>query len=236
MGPTSRFLDSDDLLLPAFLERARQALERTPNPGFAYTDACVFDDGTGGSTTIRDGADQPADATPDDPGEFLAALMRSNFIYVSTLVPRIVLEHVGGFDEARTSCEDYELWLRILLAGYRAAWVPGRQALYRKHAGQMSRDLTVMTRNLVDVYETIPADAMPTPGHRRLLRERRRSASRQLRYFVPVAKLAPMRAITKLKGMGVSESWYETPPAEVAEPFPDLSAVWCRGTSVVIRH
>jgi glycosyltransferase involved in cell wall biosynthesis len=218
-GTYVAFLDSDDLLLPAFLKLARQALERTPSPGFAYTDAYVFDDGTGRvrrrSAMART---NPPTPPPDDPGEFLAALMRSNFVYVSTVVPRAVLDHVGGFNETRTSCEDYELWLRILLAGYRAAWVRGQQAMYRKHPGQMSHDLTVMTRNLLDVYETIPADVVPTPSHRRLLRERRRSASRQLRYFVPVARLAPMRAITKLKRMGVSESWYETPPAEVAGP------------------
>jgi glycosyltransferase involved in cell wall biosynthesis len=225
-GTYVAFLDSDDLLLPAFLERAHQALEQTPAPGFAYTDAYVFDDRTG---RVRERSamarTNPPTPPPEDPGEFLAALMRSNFVYVSTVVPRAVLDHVGGFDETRTSCEDYELWLRILLAGYRVAWVPGRQALYRKHPGQMSHDLSAMTRNLVDVYEMIPPDAMPTPSHRKLLRERRRSANRQLRYFVPVAKLAPMHVITELKRLGVSESWYETPPAEVREPFPDLSAV-----------
>jgi glycosyltransferase involved in cell wall biosynthesis len=225
-GTYVAFLDSDDLLLPAFLERARQALEQTPNPGFAYTDAYVFDDQTG---QVRERSamarTNPPTPPPEDPGEFLAALMRSNFVYVSTVVPRAVLDHVGGFDERRTSCEDYELWLRILLAGYRVAWVPGQQALYRKHPGQMSHDLSVMTRNLVDVYETISTDAMPTASHKRLLQERRRSTNRQLRYVVPVAKLAPMHVITELKRRGVSESWYATPPAEVSEPFPDLSAV-----------
>ena len=220
------FLDSDDLLMPTFLALGQEALERITQPGFAYTDAYVFDPGTGRlrrrSAMART---NPPTPPPEDPSEFLAALLRGNFIYVSTLVPRIVLEHVGGFDEARTSCEDYELWLRILLAGYRAAWVPGRQALYRKHAGQMSRDLRVMTYNLRAVYDSLPPQAMPTDDHRKLLRERQRSTDRQLRYFTPLAKFAPMRMVTTIKRLGVTESWYETPPAEVATAFPDLRAV-----------
>lgn len=220
------FLDSDDLLMPTFLALGQEALERITQPGFAYTDAYVFDPGTGRlrrrSAMART---NPPTPPPEDPSEFLAALLRGNFIYVSTLVPRIVLEHVGGFDEARTSCEDYELWLRILLAGYRAAWVPGRQALYRKHAGQMSRDLRVMTYNLRAVYDSLPPQAMPTDDHRKLLRERQRSTDRQLRYVTPLAKFAPMRMVTTIKRLGVTESWYETPPAEVATAFPDLRAV-----------
>ena len=129
-GELIALLDSDDLLLPGYLALSREAIARTPQAGFAYTDAYVFDADTG---RVRERSamsrSNPPVPPPQDPGLFLAAMMRCNFVYVSTVIPRRVLDDVGGFDERRRSSEDYELWLRILLAGYRAAWVPGCQAL-----------------------------------------------------------------------------------------------------------
>jgi glycosyltransferase involved in cell wall biosynthesis len=219
-------LDSDDLLLPRYLELSREALERTPNPGFAYTDAYVFDAVTG---RVRQRSamsrSNPPVPPPDDPGEFLAAMMRCNFVYVATTIPRDVLDAVGGFDERRSSSEDYELWLRILLAGYRAAWVPGRQAMYRKHPGQMSKNLTTMAKSLAAVYDDVPDDAMPSEAHRRLLAERRRAAHRRSRYFAPVARLVPPALLAMVKRTALVDPWHETPPAEVAAAYPDLTAV-----------
>lgn len=225
-GAYIALLDSDDLLLPRFLALSRQALEITPKPGFAYTDAYVLDTGAGRlrrrSAMARANPPVPP---PENPGEFLAAMLRGNFVYVSTLIPRSVLDHVGTFDEARTSCEDYELWLRILLAGYRAAWVPGRHAVYRKHPGQMSKNLVTMTRNLADVYDGLSPEALPTEAHRELLARRRRSAHRQLRYLAPLAERLPLSVVATLKRAGLAESWYDTTPPDVAEAFPDLHAV-----------
>ncbi len=219
-------LDSDDLLLPRYLELCREALERTPNPGFAYTDAYVFDAVTG-RLRLRSAMSRsnPPIPPPDDPGDFLAALMRSNFVFVSATIPRRVLDEVGRFDESRTSSEDYDLWLRILLAGYRAAWVPGYQALYRKHPGQMSQNLVTMARSLAAVYDGIPDGAMPTDAHRRLLERRRRSAHLQLRWFAPFAARVPPALVATLKRAGVGESWHATLPPDVADAYPDLSAV-----------
>ena len=225
-GDYVAFLDSDDLLLPQFLALGRAALESTPGAGFAYTDAYVFETVAGKlrrrSAMARTNPPVPP---PLDAPSFLTALMGGNFVYVSTIVPRAVLKDVGGFDEARTSCEDYELWLRILVAGYRAAWMPGRHALYRKHPGQMSRNEVTMARNLAAVYDGIDSAAMPTEAHRQLLARRRRAAHLRLRYVAPIVQRLPLDLIARLRRSGVGESWYDDLPADVAEAFPDLSAV-----------
>lgn len=225
-GAFVALLDSDDLLLPTYLEKSLDALANTPNPGFAYTDAYVFDAASGRlrrrSAMARSNPPVPP---PPDPSEFLSAMMRCNFVYVSTTIPRHVLADVGGFDESRRSSEDYELWLRILLAGYRAAWVPGRHALYRKHSGQMSKNLVTMTQSLAAVYDDLPDHAMPTAEHRRLLARRRRSTHLQVRWFAPLAARVPAGALARIKRSRVAEAWYETPPPDVARAFPDLSAV-----------
>ena len=200
--------------------------QRTPNPGFAYTDAYVFDDRTGRvARTLRDGAHQPADTSAGGSRGVSRRPDRSNFVYVSTVVPRTVLDHVGGFDETRTSCEDYELWLRILIAGYRVAWVPGRQALYRKHPGQMSHDLTVMTATCwtsSDDPGGRDADARATASScASVAAPRAGSCATSCRWPDGPRCISSL----ELKRLGVSESWYETPPAEVAQPFPDLRLV-----------
>jgi glycosyltransferase involved in cell wall biosynthesis len=219
-------LDSDDLLLPRYLELSHEALESSPGAGFAYTDAYVFDPVTGRvrQRTAMERANPPK-PPPSDRDEFLLELLRRNFIYVAATISKDALDSVGGFDETRTSAEDYELWLRILIAGYRAAWTDSPQALYRKHAGQMSRKLVTMSRSLLDVYEAIRPEDLPSDAHRQLLAERRHRVARETRLLSVVAWAVPQGLVGVAKRAGVGEAWYDEPPAEVAAAFPDLRAV-----------
>ena len=220
------FLDSDDLLMPTYLERSERALRESGGAGFAYTDAYVFDAATGKvrrrSAMARN---RPPEPPPTDPAAFLLELLQRNFIYVATTVPRKVLEHVGGFDESLKGPEDYELWLRILVRGYGAAWMPGRQALYRKHGSQLSRNVVTMTRSLLAVYDGLSMEDMPSVEHRRLLERRRRETRRQLVVLSRFGRLVPVGLVGRLKAAGVGESWYDAGPPEVTAAFPDLSAV-----------
>jgi glycosyltransferase involved in cell wall biosynthesis len=225
-GTYIALLDSDDLYLPRYLEHSERALLMTADAGFAYTDAYVFDAASG---RVRHrtamARSNPPIPPPTDRNGFLLELLRSNFVYVSTTIPRSVLDAVGGFEESRTSSEDYDLWLRILLKGYRAVWIPGQHALYRKHPGQMSKNLVNMSRNLLAVYEGLAIADMPTAEHRDLLIRRRRAARFELRVISPLARLVPLGLVSATKRAGVGESWYDTPPPEVAAAFPDLTAV-----------
>ena len=68
----------------------------------------------------------------------------------STLVRRSAFDLVGGFDEALTSVEDRDMWLRLAVA------VRGVQVLtpcwrYRDHSGQMSRN----SQRMFDNYQRV---------------------------------------------------------------------------------
>jgi hypothetical protein len=89
----------------------------------------------------------------------------------------------------------------------------------------MSKNLVTMARNMARVYDRVPDAALPSEAHRRLLAQRRRSAHLQLRYLAPLAGRVPLGLIATLKRAGVAEAWYQTPPPEVAEAYPDLAAV-----------
>jgi len=217
-GTYIAFLDSDDLLLPDFLKCGLEALTARVNPGFAYTDAYVLDEAN--ARLRQSSAMAPFDPPvppPEGNQEFLAALIRINFVYVSTIVPRNVLDAVGQFNEARTSCEDYDLWLRIMAAGYEPAWFSGRHAVYRLHPGQMTRNVTQMARNLAAVYDELPLEAMPTVRHRELLLKRRRRARMEARVVAPIRRVVPERAMLLLRSR--KNRWYGALPAEVAEAF-----------------
>lgn len=220
-GTYVAFLDSDDLLLPDFLQLGIEALRTMARPGFAYTDAYVLDDATGRVRETSAMAQfQPPIPPPEDSADFLLALMRINFVYVSTIVPRDVLEVTEGFNESLTSCEDYDLWLRILVDGRQAAWVPGRHAVYRLHPGQMTRNVMRMARNLSAVYDELPLDAMPSERHRAFLLQRRRQAHRSVRISSPLRQLVPERLLVSARTK--RNRWYDDPPADVADSLPAL--------------
>jgi glycosyltransferase involved in cell wall biosynthesis len=226
-GTYVAFLDSDDLYLPGYLELSERELESVPDVGFAYTDAYVFDDISGRvrrrSAMARNRPPVPA---PADRDQFLLALLERNFVFVAAVVPRDVLGAVGGFDESLRAIEDYDLWLRILLRGYRAAWVEGQHVLYRRHPGQLSRNLVRMADTLRAVYDHLPMEEMPTDAHRALLARRRAEVRRELKRLSRFGRLVPLGAVAALKRAGIGEAWYDAgAPANVVAAFPDLTAV-----------
>jgi glycosyltransferase involved in cell wall biosynthesis len=221
------FLDSDDLWLPGYVERATALLSSAENPGFAYTDAFAFD-----STTGRVRRTTAMAAPPDPPRErdgFLAALLRRNFVFTATTVPATVLEMVGGYEERLPTSEDYHLWLRILMAGFDPLWMGGPLAMYRLHDRQASRQILRMKGTWARVYETLDADEMPSAATCELLLERRAAAQRELSIAAGEAGFASLiRRVRLLLGRALRRAWprnewLRTPPATVAEAFAEVN-------------
>ncbi len=228
-GDWVAFLDSDDLWLPRYVETATAALSAAPNPGFAYTDAYVFHAGRG---QVKQGSAMDAlDPPPPDRASFLAALLRRNFVFTSAAVPATVLSAVGGYDESLALSEEYDLWLRILIAGFDPVWMGGRLAIYRMHPGQSSHQILAMKRTAARVYHGLDEEDMPSEDARRALLDRRGAADREVAIVAGEAGGASLarRARNLLgavrKRAGLTWSWYEEPPAEITEAFGDLRTV-----------
>jgi glycosyltransferase involved in cell wall biosynthesis len=226
------FLDSDDLWLPEYLERAGVALDARPEAGFAYTDAWAFD-ALSGRVFVRSAMSwtEPPVPPPPDRDTFLLELLARNFVYTSCTVPRAVLADVGGFDESMRLSEDSELWLRIVLRGYPAAWIPGRNALYRVHQGQKSGDVAGRSRTLYAKFGEIDPTSLPSPAHHEALRRRREELHREWRAYSGQGGIDGYWRRTRprlgalRRRLGLVEDFLPELPPEVAATYPDLRRV-----------
>jgi glycosyltransferase involved in cell wall biosynthesis len=172
-GEFVAFLDSDDLLLPTYLDEMGRALAADEGSALAFTDAWSLDDDTGEvhiETAME--ASAPPDPLPRERTELLTLLTSGNFILASALVRRKVLEEAGGYDPATTGAEDYDLWLRIVIAGHHVTRVPGLLVVQRESGSSFSKDLPRLFGALRDIYTRLAADDSLPDQVRAVARER----------------------------------------------------------------
>jgi glycosyltransferase involved in cell wall biosynthesis len=111
-GKWVAFLDDDDLWSPHKLRRQLDAARG--ETAFVYTGAAWLDERRRFLYGLR----------PADPGGLARELLRWNVIWAggSNVVARAdVLRQVGGFDERLFQLADWDLWIRLALAGPAAA-------------------------------------------------------------------------------------------------------------------
>ncbi len=226
-APYVALIDADDLWLPTYLERLGAALDRDPEAGFAYTDAWWYDVARRRfwRRTISEYLGAPADP-PRDPEGFLRLLIKVNFVFGLTTIRRSALDAVGGFDESLRACEDYELWIRLLANGYRAAHVSGRLAVQRDRRGSMSADVGSMFRNVRRACE-IAAEELDTSHEvTELARQRVAEMDHNIEALGGEAKPTAAwwalrdRLIVLRQALLRRRFFFEGTPPEVAAAFP----------------
>ena len=223
-APVVCTLDSDDLMLPQFLETMASTLNSAPEASVAFTDAWVLDDATG---RVRKSSAM-ASAKPPEPASadtqtFLVELLRRNFVFTSVAARRESLLAVGGYDERLWIDEDWELWLRLAAAGFRFARVPRLLAVYRKHGESLTSD----TRRLIaaerEVYRIVAKEWPPDSGVQALALDlMRRSELRARRRANAFRLLRPLFMLWRK----VREPllWHAQPPREVADLLRAVAA------------
>lgn len=226
------FLDSDDLLLPDYLEQMTAALEADPGAGWAYTDPWVLDDRT---RRIRRhtlaARTAPRGGPPPDAHRLLLELVRYNFVFVASTVHREVIEDVGGFTTGLVRSEDYDLWLRLAARGHRATRTASPVAIYRRGGFTRSTERPRVLRGVREIVRRV-AEEHDVPDDARAAARRRmaeleeglavvtgsRPRAGPARRTASSARALAARAAERRK-------WPATPPPAVAAAFPDLSAV-----------
>lgn len=154
------FLDADDWLLPAYLDRMLSVAAKAPEPDIVYC----------GWIRVTDRNEQgPAEFAPE-PSDLFPALARSNRLPIhACLVRRSLVDSVGRFDVTLATCPDWDLWQRIFRRGPRVASIREVLVRYRLRAGSAGTDarqilqdgLTIIARG----HRRDPRVAHPVPAY-----------------------------------------------------------------------
>ncbi|MGH7781957.1 MAG: glycosyltransferase family 2 protein [Candidatus Binataceae bacterium] len=106
-APLIAFLDSDDLWMPSKLARQLDFMRTHPECEISQCQ----------ESWIRDGRRvNPGQRHLKRGGDLFLDSLRTCIVSVSAVILRTDLfQAYGGFDEAMRACEDYDLWLRILV-------------------------------------------------------------------------------------------------------------------------
>ena len=142
--PYIAFLDGDDVLEPDYCSVMITALEMDPKAGFVTGDAAYFGADRGGELFSA--------YNPQAMPATLERVLERRFnVFAAATVRREALASVGGFRSGLTTSEDFDLWLRLLIAGWELAYVPRPVARYRRRAESASRDSAGMLRTALAV-------------------------------------------------------------------------------------
>lgn len=227
-GEYVSLLDSDDLLLPTFLEEMHQALRQASGDRFAYTDAWCFEQDRGRFRRTTAMARQRPPLGPLAPGAFLDQLARRNFVFNAVMVRRERLEAVGGYAPDLPRAQDYELWLRLAAAGCEGVRVPGPLGVYRLRSDSLSADRQAVRASLREVFERVLHQHPVPPAIKAVARERIAELDRATEIGAgrrPVASsLLRTRHLLGRARRRIDSPWLAEPPPAVAAAFPELCA------------
>ena len=205
------FLDDDDLLMPETIERQLAVFRRRPEVDLVYGRQLRIDaDGQVIGENFR-GHGRPRD--------MVASLLHNCFVRIQTvLVRREVVLEAGGFDQEMHPCDDYDLWIRLALAGKEFAFLPDLLAKYRVLSGSQARQhdlmvgahLRVLQKNMPHVPERYAAvmhyvlgRALMAGGEDRQAAGEFRAALRRAPWRLRYAFFAAITASPSLKERGL---------------------------------
>jgi GT2 family glycosyltransferase len=134
-GAYVKFLDADDALAPHALEKEFAALEGEGGDVIPFGRQIRCDEGLRPKVGAQEGGHFVASkAFSSTKAELVAWLLEHNLQTAQPLHPRDWIERVGGFNEQLLRAQEYELHLRLALAGARFKPVPAPSVLVRDHA------------------------------------------------------------------------------------------------------
>jgi glycosyltransferase involved in cell wall biosynthesis len=231
-GAYLTFLDSDDLLMPAYLRTMGDTLEADVRIGLAHARAWVLDEAGGGGRIRRTVWPPPGYVTAagTDPADPVVALAAGNYVGAVQTARRTAVERAGGLDVGLDQAEDYDLWVRIAIAGFRIVSAPGTLVVMRNRAGSLSKDQLELARGVRAVCERIVSVYDVSDEARRAARRQLDRANREIEL---VGGGAPARGAVRRLRLALGRAkrrllsarlWYPEPPPEVAEAFPELVA------------
>ena len=170
-------LDADDQWTPDYLDVQLGILKNNPDIDLVYPNATIVGEGS------IDGLEFMK-VTPSEGEVNFQSLVRQRCVVMTCVTARMsTIRAAGMFDESIRSCEDFDLWLRIVKNGGRIVYHRQRLVLYRRHEGSLSSDRVWMTRNLLRVFDKCAATFELTTAERAVLNEQMNDQRAMLNLF-----------------------------------------------------
>ena len=156
--PSSRYIlnhDADDISLPGKLESLIQYLDGHPEIGIVGTLAEYFND-----SGERLG-NPHIEVTPERIRETFHQL--NSMIHSASMIRREVFETIGGYRPQFQSVDDYDYFMRALLAGFRLANIPQVLHNIRLHARSVGSTRAALQQRLAGEIQSIYLNHRDSP-------------------------------------------------------------------------
>ncbi|MDR7418869.1 MAG: glycosyltransferase [Armatimonadota bacterium] len=140
------FLDADDLLTPDGVAAQVARFDEDPGLGVVIGAWYACDLRLHAAALVR---------SPLRPGPVLPQLLRGNIVTTPSAVMtrRQTLIDAAGFNPGLSFAADWEMWIRLARQGVRFAAIETPTAVYRIHAGSMTRDLARAVHDVLTVQD-----------------------------------------------------------------------------------
>lgn len=155
-GDLVAFLDADDRWVSTKIERQVEVLRTSARVGLVYTGLQVVDE---------HGSELEYVPAPSSRQAFANTLLLEGpgvSVAQTALVPVVIFNAIGGFDEDLSTSADADLACRVALA-YEMRGIDEPLALYRRHSAQMHLDVEGTERDMSRVFDKIFGDPRLTP-------------------------------------------------------------------------
>lgn len=152
-APLVALLDGDDLFRPDYLAKVVPILDADPDVRLVTCNAQIF----GAVARLRNCVERPH----AEEGHLADVLDRSFNVYIGTTFRRADFEAVGGFDTRMAQSEDFDLWVRLMMLGGKARYIPEALGQYRVRPGSASANAGRMLLGNIRAYEKARAALPP---------------------------------------------------------------------------
>jgi len=149
-GDYVNYLDGDDYFYPQKLKKQILFLQKQTNKGVCISDCRCVNEAAGDEWLLSSEWGKPSS------GDLLNQLLYRNRIAVHTaLIPRDIAIKYASNSHLLAVGEDYEMWLRMLLAGVNFYYIDEPLVAYRRHSRGKSQERVDSLLDMLKIYRSI---------------------------------------------------------------------------------
>ncbi|HYA69563.1 MAG TPA: glycosyltransferase [Acidimicrobiales bacterium] len=212
--------DADDVLLPRCIEALGELASARPDldilvPTYYYERGGEFL----GMSTAGNKPEFPVD-------DLRMGILRDSIVPIGSGVRRLRLIGIGGFDETLRCAEDYDVWVRLILAGSRAGLLLEPLWVWRLRGGSLSDQGLWCVQGSIQTLTKVLSRSDVSEAERAVVGERLASLRRDLAFVEAKAALVEGRPDARRRCLEVVVGRGQGPRARVRAAVAAVNPKW----------